>query len=91
MAEILEALGHPSRIKILQVLEKDERSVGGFEKIVKIQQSNLSQHLRILEDRGILECQRTGMEVYYRIKDEEGIDIIRCGGRFSAQGGQCNG
>jgi len=67
-ADILKVLGHPSRIKILKALEKRHRCVKDLEATVGIKQSNLSQHLRILKDKGILECERRGMEVCYCVK-----------------------
>lgn len=87
IAEILKALSHPSRIKILQVLEKGEMCVGELEGLIKIKQSNLSQHLRILKDRRILECERRGMEVCYWIRDRKVLDVIKCAKNFFTRGG----
>jgi len=87
IADVLKALAHPSRIKIIKVLEKEERCVKDLEKLVMIKQSNLSQHLRILKDKGILECEREGMEVCYRIKDRKILDVIKCTEKFFTQGG----
>lgn len=78
IAEILKALAHPSRIKILQALKEDAKCVRELEEILKIKQSNLSQHLKILRNRGILECERKGIEVCYRIKNETVLEIIKC-------------
>jgi len=51
IAEVFKALAHPSRIRILQILEeKGEKCVRELEGLVKIKQSNLSQHLRILKE-----------------------------------------
>jgi len=77
VAGVLKVLGHPSRIKILKALEKGHRCVKDLEATVGIKQSNLSQHLRILKDKGILECERRGMEVCY----------IACVRKFLTQGG----
>jgi len=87
IAEILKALSHPSRIKILQVLEKGEMCVGELEGLIKIKQSNLSQHLRILKDRRILECERRGMEVCYWIRDRKVLDVIKSAKNFFTRGG----
>jgi len=78
IAEILKALAHPSRIKILQALKEDAKCVRELEEILKIKQSNLSQHLKILRNRGILEYERKGIEVCYRIKNETVLEIIKC-------------
>lgn len=87
IAEVLKALAHPSRIRILEVLEKGPKCVKELEKLVMIKQSNLSQHLRILKDRGILECKREGMEVCYQIRDRRILNVIKCVEKFFTSGG----
>jgi len=76
-ADFLKVLGHPSRIKILTSLENGSRCVRDLESVVGITQSNLSQHLRILKDKGILEHERRGTEICYWIKNRNALDIIR--------------
>ena len=88
MAEILRAVAHPSRIKILQILGRNQKCVKDLEQLVNIKQSNLSQHLRILKDRGIVECERRGMEVCYRIKNRKILDVIMCAKKFFTSGGK---
>lgn len=79
IAEVFKALAHPSRVRILQILEeKGEKCVRELERLVKIKQSNLSQHLRILKDRGIIECERKGMKICYRLKNKKIMDVIKC-------------
>lgn len=83
IAEVFKALAHPSRIRILQILEeKGEKCVRELERLVKIKQSNLSQHLRILKERGIIECERKGMEICYRIKNKKVMNVIKCAEKF---------
>jgi len=86
IAGILKALAYPSRIGILQVLEKGERCVRELEKLLNMKQSNLSQYLRILKERKVLECERKGMEVCYRIKNKKILDVIRCTEKFFTSG-----
>ena len=88
MAEVLRAVAHPSRIKILQILGRNQKCVKDLEQLVNIKQSNLSQHLRILKDRGIVECERRGMEVCYRIKNRKILDVIMCAKKFFTPGGK---
>jgi len=76
-ADFLKVLGHPSRIKILTSLENGYKCVRDLESVVGITQSNLSQHLRILKDKGILEHERRGAEICYWIKNRNALDIIR--------------
>ena len=77
IADFLKVLGHPSRIKILTSLENGYRCVRDLESVVGITQTNLSQHLRILKDKGILEHERRGTEICYWIKNRNALDIIR--------------
>jgi ArsR family transcriptional regulator len=77
VAQILKALAHPHRIRIVQALEKREHCVHELERRLQIKQSNLSQHLRILRDQGILDCQRRGMIVCYRIHNRRVLDVIK--------------
>ena len=76
MAGLLRVLGHPSRLRILLALQERQRCVKVLMDALGIRQSNLSQHLRILRDAGVVGCQRRGVEVCYRIQDERALHII---------------
>lgn len=82
IAEIFKALGHPSRIRIIQTLTPEGKCVRELERLLGIKQSNLSQHLRMLKDRGVVECEREGMKVCYRIKNKKIIKVIDCANKF---------
>jgi len=86
-ADFLKLLGHPSRIKILTSLENGYKCVRDLESVVGITQSNLSQHLRILKDKGILEHERRGTEICYRIRNRNALDIIRFAEKLFAERG----
>ena len=62
-------LGDPLRLRILWVLENGERSVNGVAEELGANQSNVSRHLRILDDSGILSNRRAGNQVFYSIAD----------------------
>lgn len=65
-----KALAHPTRIGILQILrEADELCVCHIYERLDLEQSNISQHLKILRDQGILETRREGSMIMYRAKD----------------------
>ena len=68
-ARCLKILGHPVRIQLLDLLTTGERSVGVLAHELGISQSNLSQHLSLLRDKGILECRKEGHLVLYRLSD----------------------
>lgn len=66
-ARCLRVLGHPVRIHLLEILTEGEQSVGVLAEELGVSQSNLSQHLAILRDKGILADRRVGHQVFYRL------------------------
>lgn len=70
----------PKRLEILNRLRDKELSVGQLVKIVKIRQANISQHLGILREKGIVKTRRDGVTVYYSLANPKilkAFDIIR--------------
>jgi len=72
----LKALSHPIRLKILCVLGDGEVAVQDIVEAVGTSQSNISQHLAILREKGILVCRREANRVYYRIGDPRMLRLI---------------
>jgi ArsR family transcriptional regulator len=72
----LKVLAHPTRLKIICVLQTGEHSVQQLERYVKVAQATLSQHLSLLKDRGILVSRRQGNYSLYRIADQEIIKMF---------------
>jgi ArsR family transcriptional regulator len=68
-AEFCKAMAHPKRIQILNILKEGEMSVNDLANITGIPQANLSQHLGVLRQFGLLETRRAGSKVCYRIAD----------------------
>ena len=68
---IYKALAHPIRIKIVRTLRDGPLCVCILNENVEFSQSNLSQHLKILKDSGILKSEKDGLRIIYSIKDEE--------------------
>jgi len=75
-ARCLKALAHPARLMILAALGEGEMSVRELEAAVKRSQPNVSHHLRVMLDRGILENRPQGNRVYYRLADHRVLDIL---------------
>ncbi|OGR03200.1 MAG: hypothetical protein A2284_03800 [Deltaproteobacteria bacterium RIFOXYA12_FULL_61_11] len=75
-AEKLKALAHGTRLLGLCYLGEREMSVQELETVLGTTQSNLSQHLAKLRDRGILACRREGNRVYYRIADPDVVELV---------------
>lgn len=68
-AQMFRVLGHPVRIRILELLTDGERTVGDLQTALQLDSSGTSQHLTALRQQGILESRRAGTSVYYRLRD----------------------
>jgi DNA-binding transcriptional ArsR family regulator len=68
-AEIFQALGHPTRLAILEGLQDGEQTVGTIRSRLRMQQGNVSQHLAILRSRRLVQTRREGNHVYYSLRD----------------------
>jgi ArsR family transcriptional regulator len=75
-ARVLKAIAHPLRLRILCVLGDSERCVQDILEAVGTTQSNISQHLSILRDKGVLHARRNANRVYYRVGDSRMLQII---------------
>lgn len=72
----MKAMAHPLRLKILCVLGDREISVQEIVDCVGTSQSNISQHLAILREKGVLRTRKDANRVYYRIGDERTLLLI---------------
>ena len=75
-AELFRALGHPARIRILQLLRDGERTVGDLQAALDLDSSGTSQHLAALRKQGLVESRREGTNVYYRVKDPRTLELL---------------
>lgn len=72
----LKAMSHPLRLKILCTLGEQEVSVQDIVEQVGTSQSNISQHLAILRDKGILNSRKDANRVYYKVGDARTLKLI---------------
>jgi len=72
----MKAIAHPLRLKILCTLGNQEISVQDIVEKVGTSQSNISQHLAILRDKGILTARKDANRVYYRVGDARTLRLI---------------
>ncbi|MDH3948128.1 MAG: metalloregulator ArsR/SmtB family transcription factor [Gammaproteobacteria bacterium] len=72
----LKAMSHPLRLKILCTLGDKEISVQDIVDQVGTSQSNISQHLAILRDKGILDSRKDANRVFYRVGDARTLRLI---------------
>jgi len=72
----LKAMAHPLRLKILCMLGTEEVSVQDIVECVGTSQSNISQHLAILREKGVLRTRKDANRVFYRVGDERTLTLI---------------
>ncbi|MBI5415248.1 MAG: winged helix-turn-helix transcriptional regulator [Candidatus Omnitrophica bacterium] len=79
-AEVCKSMANPTRLKIMSLLREGEKSVEELKRQLGLPKANLSQHLGILRQRGILSSRRAGLNIYYRVTNTKMIracDILR--------------
>jgi ArsR family transcriptional regulator len=69
-AELFRALGHPVRIRILELLAESPRPVSELLSAIGVEPSSLSQHLAVVKRCGLVESTRSGNSVTYRLTDQ---------------------
>ena len=74
----LKAIAHPLRLKILCVLGKHEMSVQEIVDYVGTSQSNVSQHLTIMREKGLLHSRKDSNRVFYRISENRASLLHAC-------------
>lgn len=75
-AEFFKTLGHPARIRILEVLSDGPRSVSALQPDVGIEASHLSQQLAVLRRSGVVNSERDGSSVIYSITDPQILELL---------------
>jgi DNA-binding transcriptional ArsR family regulator len=79
-ASIFQALSHPTRIAILEVLREGPLSARTIQERLGVEQANLSQHLAVLRSRQIVTNRKEGNQVFYSVRNPvllEVLDIMR--------------
>jgi ArsR family transcriptional regulator len=74
--EVLRALGHPARVRIVRMLMEGERCVGDLQHDLELPQSTVSQHLARLKAAGVVRGRSRGTQRCYRVVDERVRDIL---------------
>jgi DNA-binding transcriptional ArsR family regulator len=72
----MKAIAHPLRLKILCVLGDQEISVQDIVEQVGTSQSNISQHLAILRDKGVLSTRKDANRVFYKVGDLRTLKLV---------------
>src|SRR5690242_14860630 len=79
-AEVFQALGHPTRVHVIETLADGELSVGAILERVKVEPTNLSQHLSVLRLKNLVVTRKDGNQVFYSLRDPmlvEVLDVMR--------------
>ena len=79
LATLFKGMGHPTRLRILERITACEFCVSELETNLDRRQANISQHLAILRDRGLVTPVRKGKMVCYRLADDRVADLIHRG------------
>lgn len=78
-AEVFKALGHPTRLWIVkQLADGQEHCVCEFVDAIGVQFATISQHLTILRQAGIVESDKRGQSVFYRLRCPCILDVVTC-------------
>lgn len=79
MASVLRVLAHPSRLKIIELLEREKNApVSRIQTALGLPQAVTSQHLGHMKRVGLLSATRQGKEVWYSIADRRALTILNC-------------
>lgn len=76
-SRVMKAMSNPLRLKILSVLNDQEVSVQDIVDQVGTSQSNISQHLSVMRDKGVLRTRKEFNRVYYRVADLRTLDVLK--------------
>lgn len=85
-ADILVALAHPNRIRIVEHLRKDTFCNCELAPALDLEQSNLSRHLKILVQAGVLISWKDGLRVNFRVADERIFQILEIAAAMARHG-----
>ena len=77
-ADCLKVVGHPTRLRIVDMLSQGEFSVKELAEACEIKHAHACEHLRLMRGHGLLTSERRGSSVYYSIAAPELPGLIKC-------------
>ena len=77
-AKVVKALAHPSRLLMIDELSRGERCVCDLRDLVDADLSTVSKHLAVLKKAGIVEDERRGKQIYYRLRVPCVLNFFHC-------------
>jgi DNA-binding transcriptional ArsR family regulator len=78
-ATMFRTLGHPARVRILELLQDGEHAVGALQDALGLDSGGTSQHLAALRRIGLVESRREGTSVFYRVRDPQAFILLEVG------------
>ena len=81
-ASVFQALAHPTRIAIVEILRDGQLSAGALQERLGIEQANLSQHLAILRNRQIVLNRKEGNQVFYSLRNPVLVEVLEIMRRY---------
>jgi DNA-binding transcriptional ArsR family regulator len=75
-ADLFRVLGHPARVRIIELLRDGERSVGSLQGALGLDSSGTSQHLAVLRTNGLVVGRRDGTTIYYSVTEPGVYDLL---------------
>jgi ArsR family transcriptional regulator len=75
-ADIFQALAHPTRIAIVELLRDGEKSAGELIDLLELEQANASQHFSVLRSRQVVVNRKEGNQVFYSLRDPALVKVL---------------
>ena len=91
LAGIFKVLGDPTRVRILDVLARGERSVSNLADVLGLTESAVSHQLRLLRNTRIVRSRRDGRMIFYALDDQHVLDLFHQGLRHVQEDGAARG
>lgn len=77
-AKVHKALAHPTRLFIVEELSREERCVCELTEMIGVEMPTVSRHLSVLKAAGILDDEKRGTQVFYRLRTPCVMNFFRC-------------
>jgi ArsR family transcriptional regulator len=87
-SEMLKALAHPIRLRMVEGLMHNECNVNKIVKVLKIPQSTVSQHLALLKSRGIVQIRKEGVKTCYSVSNDKVVKLVKVLSSANDRGGR---
>ncbi len=77
-ADTLKVMAHPVRLRVVEILSQGRFSVGEIAELCKLPHNQACEHLRLMKGHGLLDSEREGRTVYYKIVAPQLTSLLTC-------------